>query len=68
MTQQVKNIFKELEAKEEEEVDKLVDFMGNLDYDNYVNDVEVNAMLGSLKQRIDQIKEEKLLVQKLKEE
>jgi len=57
-----------MEQVQEQEVDQLLNFVDSLDYENYVNDTEVNTMLDSLKQRIEQIKEEKLLIQKLKQE
>jgi hypothetical protein len=38
-------IKKELKNKEEEEVDELLDFVNNLDYDSYINDLEVSSMV-----------------------
>lgn len=58
----------QVENQEDQEVDNLLNFVENLDFDNYVQDVELNAMLTSLKTRIDEIKEEKELVEQLKKE
>lgn len=49
-------------------MDKLLDFVDNLDYETYIQDVEMNSMLASLKERIDQINEEKKLIEQLKKE
>jgi len=42
----------------DDEVQELLDFTNNLDYDDVVNDIEVKAALKTLKQRIDSIKKE----------
>ena len=36
----------------------MLDFVDNLDYDKYIDDIEVQNMLNSLKERIDDIKGE----------
>ncbi|CAD8102895.1 unnamed protein product [Paramecium primaurelia] len=51
-------------TKEEEEEhikqeeDELLNFVENLDYDSYINDLEVNVMLKALQQRVSDIKKE----------
>ncbi|CAD8164742.1 unnamed protein product [Paramecium octaurelia] len=51
-------------TKEEEEQhmkneeDELLNFVDNLDYDSYINDLEVNVMLKALQQRITEIKKQ----------
>lgn len=47
---------KQLEDEEEENVDDLLAFTNNLDYDKYIDDLEVKHMITALKKRIDDIK------------
>ena len=47
---------KQLEEEEEENVDDLLAFTNNLDYDKYIDDLEVKHMITALKKRIDEIK------------
>lgn len=47
-----------VEQEEGEECDELLDFVDNLDYDKYIDDMEVQNMLNSLKDRIEGLKEE----------
>jgi len=42
--------------EEDQEVDDLLAFTNNLDYDKYINDIEVKNMVAALKNRIDEIK------------
>ena len=37
-----------MENKEEQEVDELLDFVDNLDYDKYMDDFEVKNMLEAI--------------------
>jgi len=46
----------QLKAEEEEDVDDLLNFTSNLDYDRYINDLEVRNMVNALKDRIDELK------------
>lgn len=46
------------EQEESEECDELLDFVDNLDYDKYIDDMEVQNMLTSLKDRIEGLKQE----------
>ena len=43
---------------EEAEEEELINFMGNLNFDEYVDDVEVRTLIQSLKSRVDSLKEE----------
>jgi len=46
----------QLKQEEEEDVDDLLEFTSNLDYDKYINDLEVKHMVTALKKRIDELK------------
>lgn len=46
------------QEEESEECDELLDFVDNLDYDKYIDDLEVQNMLNSLKERIEDLKGE----------
>lgn len=46
------------EELENEEDDELINFMGNLDFDKYVEDVEIKNLMQSLKDRVDNLKQE----------
>jgi len=46
---------KQLEDEEEENLDDLLTFTNNLDYDKYINDLEVKSMVTALKKRIDEL-------------
>ena len=59
---------KQLEKKEDEECNDLLDFIDNLDYDKYIDNLEVQNMLNSLKERVDKIKDEVEEQEKLEEE
>jgi len=48
---------KQLVDEEEQDVDDLLAFTNNLDYDKYIDDLEVKHMITALKKRIDDIKE-----------
>jgi len=48
----------ELEQQEDKEVADLLNFADNLDYDTYINDLEVKNMVTALKKRIDDLKQE----------
>lgn len=41
------------------ECDELLDFVSGLNYEKYIEDVEVNQMVKAIKTRIDEIKKEK---------
>ena len=45
-----------MKDEEEQDIDDLLDFTNNLDYEKYVNDLEVKQMLLAMKKRIDEIK------------
>lgn len=47
---------KEVEDLEAAEVDDLLNFANDLDYEQYVYDVEVRSMMGALKNRIQELK------------
>jgi len=47
---------KQLEDEEEEDVDTLLEFTNNLDYDKYIDDLEVKHMIAALKKRINDIR------------
>lgn len=49
---------KQLEKKEDEECNDLLDFIDNLDYEKYIDNLEVQNMLNSLKERVDKIKDQ----------
>jgi len=44
------------EALMEDEVEDLLNFTNNLDYDDVVNDIEVKAALSTIKQKVEQMK------------
>jgi len=46
----------QLEDEEEQNVDDLLEFTNNLNYDQYIGDLEVKHMVTALKKRIDEIK------------
>jgi len=46
----------QLEDEEEQNVDDLLQFTNNLNYDQYIDDLEVKHMVAALKKRIDEIK------------
>jgi len=46
----------QVKAEEDEELDDLLNFTSNLDYDKYINDLEVKNMVAALKNRIDELK------------
>jgi len=46
----------QVKAEEDEELDDLLNFTSNLDYDKYINDLEVKNMVSALKNRIDELK------------
>jgi len=45
----------QVKDEEEMEVDDLLDFTNNLDYEKYINDVEVKNMVAALKTRINEL-------------
>lgn len=47
---------KQLEEEEDGNLDDLLAFTNNLDYDKYIDDLEVKHMITALKKRIDEIK------------
>jgi len=47
---------KQLEDEEEQNVDELLEFTNNLNYDEYINDLEVKHMVTALRKRIDELK------------
>jgi len=48
----------QLKAEEDEELDDLLNFTSNLNYDKYINDLEVKNMVAALKNRIDELKDQ----------
>ncbi|KRX04008.1 hypothetical protein PPERSA_12455 [Pseudocohnilembus persalinus] len=44
-----------VEKKEDDEAEDLLDFVNNLDYENYVDDLEYTQLLGALKTRIEDL-------------
>jgi len=46
---------KQLEDEEEGDLNELLAFTNNLDYDQYINDLEVKSMVTALKKRIDEL-------------
>jgi len=46
----------QLVDEEDKEIDDLLNFTNNLDYDKYINDIEVKNMVSALKNKIDEIK------------
>lgn len=52
------------EAMMEDEIEDLLNFTNNLDYDDVVNDIEVKAALSTIKQKVDQMKKAKAEEQK----
>jgi len=46
----------QVKDEEEEEADDLLEFTNNLDYDKYIDDLEVKHMVTALKKRIDEIR------------
>lgn len=47
---------KQVKEEEEEDVDELLEFTNNLDYDKYIDDIEVKHMISALKNRINDLK------------
>ncbi|KAL4476990.1 hypothetical protein ABPG72_011687 [Tetrahymena utriculariae] len=48
---------KQLEEDEDKECDDLLDFVNNLDYDQYINDLEVQSMVKAIKNRITELQD-----------
>jgi len=48
---------KQVKDEEDQDLDDLLDFANNLDYDRYVNDLEVKNMVVAMKKRIDELRE-----------
>jgi len=46
---------KQLDDEEEQDVDDLLEFTNNLDYEKYIDDLEVKNMVTALKKRIDEL-------------
>ena len=55
----------ELVNEEEEEIDDLIDFAYDLDYEKYIEDLEVRQALALIKDRVDEIKQDVKWKQKL---
>jgi hypothetical protein len=49
---------KELEDREEQDVDELLSFVNDLDYDKYIEDMEVRQALAIIKERVDEIRKD----------
>jgi len=47
---------KQVKDEEEQDIDDLLEFTNNLDYDKYIDDLEVKHMVSALKKRIDELK------------
>ncbi|KRX10893.1 Armadillo-type fold [Pseudocohnilembus persalinus] len=52
------------EAEEDEELDDLLGFVDNLNYDKYINDLEVQTMIKSIKDRVTELKKDENWKQK----
>lgn len=48
----------QIEEDFEEDVDKLLEFTNNLDFEDFINDIEVKTALKSVKKRVDDLKKE----------
>lgn len=48
----------QLNKEEEQDIDELLDFTQGLDYEKYINDLEVRSMIAALKHRINDLKGE----------
>jgi len=46
----------QVKDEEEQDIDDLLEFTNNLDYDKYIDDLEVKHMVSALKKRIDELK------------
>ncbi|EAS06701.2 hypothetical protein TTHERM_00688410 (macronuclear) [Tetrahymena thermophila SB210] len=47
---------KQLEEEDNQECDDLLNFASNLDYDKYINDLEVQSMVKAIKDRVSELK------------
>ena len=45
----------ELKKEEDDELEDLLDFADNLDFDAYMEDMEVKSLIGALRHRIDEL-------------
>jgi hypothetical protein len=50
---------KQLEDEKEKEIDDLIEFAYDLDYEKYLEDFEVRQALSVIKERVNEIKKEK---------
>jgi len=58
---------KMVEEEKEQEIDNLINFAYELDYEKYINDLEFKSALAILKERVDKIKEDENWREKYKE-
>lgn len=56
------------QGEEDNEVDKLIEFAYDLDYEKYVEDFEVRQALEIMKQRIDEMKQDEEWKKKIADE
>ncbi|KAL4484185.1 hypothetical protein ABPG72_003469 [Tetrahymena utriculariae] len=47
---------KQLEEEDDQECNDLLNFASNLDYDKYINDLEVQSMVKAIKERVSELK------------
>ena len=50
---------KELKEEEEQDIDNLIEFAYDLDYEKYMEDLEVRQALALIKDRVDELKQDK---------
>jgi len=46
---------KEAEQEKDDEIDDLLDFAQNLDFDEFIDDLEVKSLVSALKHRVNQM-------------
>lgn len=49
---------KELKEEEEQDIDNLIEFAYDLDYEKYMEDLEVRQALALIKDRVDELKQD----------
>jgi hypothetical protein len=50
---------KELKEEEEQDIDNLIEFAYDLDYEKYMEDLEVRQALALIKDRVDELKQDR---------
>ena len=59
---------KQLKEDEDKEIDDLIEFAYDLDYEQYVEDMEVKQALALIKERVEEIKQDDKWKEKLQVE